>query len=104
MYIINKIKSIKGTVLQLLLHAPPLRDDDSKLISTIWYNEVVRVNPDLSAKDFLILLRDNKLTNPEAIIRARRKVQEKEKFLRGDSYKGRKSEEVSVREEINNID
>jgi len=53
MVTLTKIKSVKGSAKKLLESNPKLRDSDDKLIATIWYNETVKLNEGLSAKDFL---------------------------------------------------
>lgn len=98
---LNKIKSVSNTVLGLLKKNSALRDSDDQLVATIWYNEVVKNNPDISAKEFLVLLGQGKLSNPEAVTRARRKVQQKNSELRGSNYQGRLKEEINVRRGIN---
>ena len=101
MVTLNKIKSVKNTIKKLLISTPKLRDNDDKLIATIWYNEVVRDNEALTAKDFLIVLGKGGLTSPEAITRARRKTQQHNPELRGTNYQGRLKEEINVRRGIN---
>jgi hypothetical protein len=101
MVTLNKIKSVKKSVIKLLTANPKLRDNDDKLIATIWYNEVAKLNTDLSAVDFLKVLGKGGLTSPEAITRARRKAQQHNMELRGTSYQGRLKEEINIRRGIN---
>lgn len=101
MVTLAKIKSVKGSVEKLLKSNPKLRDNDDKLIATIWYNEVVKKNEDLSAKEFLQVLGKGALSSPEAITRARRKVQQHNTDLRGENYQGRLKEEINIRRGIN---
>jgi hypothetical protein len=100
---LNKIKSVKNTVLTLLEQNESLRDSDDKLIANIWFNEVGKKNPELVVKDFLVLLGQSKLSNPEAITRARRSIQQKNPELRGNNYQGRLKEEINVRKKIHTI-
>lgn len=98
---LDKIKSVKKSVETLLRKNPKLRDSDDKLIATIWYNETVKLNEGLSAKDFLKVLGKGALTSPEAITRARRKAQQHNIDLRGTNYQGRLKEEINIRRGIN---
>jgi hypothetical protein len=100
---LEKIKSVKETVKGMLTEVEELRDSDDKLIASIWYNEAVVNNPKLSALDLLSFLGQGKLTNSEAIRRARQKIQEQEPSLRGNNYKGRMNEEEVVRSGINEV-
>ena len=74
-----------------------------ELIAVIWYHEAVTNNPDLTAKDFLNSYARGEVSNAEGIRRARQKVQEQEKFLRGKNYKGRMAKEEEVRSGINEV-
>lgn len=98
---LQKIKSVKGSIEKLLKSNPKLRDSDDKLIATIWYNEVVKKNEDLSAKEFLQVLGKGALTSPEAIRRSRQKLQQHNPELRGTNYQGRLKEEINIRRGIN---
>ena len=103
MSIIHKIKSVKNTITKLLTSNKSLRDNDNQLLAIIWYNEAVRQNQELTAKEFLVLLGQGKLSNPEAITRARRKIQQQNTELRGKNYQGRLKEEIDVRRTINTV-
>jgi len=98
---LDKIKSVKKSVETLLRKNPKLRDSDDKLIATIWYNETVKLNEGLSAKDFLKVMGRGALTSPEAIRRARQKIQQHNMDLRGTNYQGRLKEEINIRRGIN---
>ena len=98
---LSKIKSVKETVKAMLTATEELRDSDDKLIAEIWYKEVN--NPNLPVRDFLSILGQGRLTNPEAIRRARQKIQEQEPSLRGTNYKGRMAEEEVVHAGINEV-
>jgi len=82
-----KINTKKELVIQLLNEFPHLRDDDNKLIATIWKRELK--TRDLTAMGFLQLYADKMLTNAESIRRCRQKVQELMPELRGSKYKAR---------------
>lgn len=79
-----------------------LKDDDFKLMATIWLEElggIVAAN-DMSARDFLTLFAGKELMNPQTIIRTRAKLQEEQPELRGLSYRGRQAEGVSCKSEF----
>tara|TARA_B110000967_G_scaffold65089_1_gene67123 strand:- start:997 stop:1302 length:306 start_codon:yes stop_codon:yes gene_type:complete len=70
---------------------PSLKDDDNRLCSNIWLEELNNLN--VMAKDnfiFLKLYAENKLTSAPSIKRARAKLQEEEPKYRGDKYNLRK--------------
>lgn len=106
---IQKIKKIKIEVERLLTKYPHLQDSDSKLIATIWRKEMGKddkgVSKSLSttANCFFEALAAGKHTPADVITRARRKVQEKNVFLRGQFYKERKKKQEEVRQEITKI-
>jgi hypothetical protein len=92
---IEKIKQIQSSVGSLLHNYPQFRDDDKLLVSNIWYGQLLDLgySPDkISAKQFLQLYSDDKLTNSDIITRARRKVQEEYPELRGKSWSKRHKE------------
>ena len=79
--------STEEKVIELLTSTPPLRDDDNKLIATIWADEI---NSDIrSANDFLVEFYSGNLTKTETIRRTRQRVQEINPYLRGSKYKSR---------------
>lgn len=87
--------SVLGTrkrVERLLRAKPHLRDNDDKLIASIWYNDAgMADNNDMPAIDLLNMFADGKLTNPETIRRSRQQLQEQNPGLRGESYTERKT-------------
>ena len=99
--IISEIKVIKQKVMYLLKQYPHLRDDDLKLISTIWFHEAGKNDTnDMSAFTFLQNFSNGKYTHSESIRRIRAKIQEDHPELRGKSYKERKQEGKSFKKEI----
>lgn len=96
-----KISKTKSKVRNLLIKKPHLRDDDNKLIASIWYNEANIKMTKISGEDFLHLLADGKLTSSESIRRSRQKIQEDEPDLRGESYKKRQGKlQEETKEEL----
>jgi len=72
---------------------PALKDDDNKLFSTIWLNELETKGYDshkMSGFELLKMLSANKLTSAPSIKRARAKLQEEEPSYRGKKYDKRK--------------
>jgi hypothetical protein len=96
---LKSINKIKDKVEYLLNTSPILRDDDNKLISKIWYSE----SNASSFRDFLIEFGDGKRTSPEAIRRARQKLQEHNPHLRGALYAKRHKNAAEVRSHINYV-
>ena len=87
-----KIKNVKKIIKTLLIEKPHLRDDDRKLIATVWYKEIdVHTMPVI---DFLHLFANNKITHPESIRRCRAKLQETCSELRGNNYYKRKATSI----------
>tara|TARA_R110002012_G_scaffold157747_1_gene318983 strand:+ start:192 stop:500 length:309 start_codon:yes stop_codon:yes gene_type:complete len=83
----------KEAVKNLLIQKPHLRDSDSKLIATYWFNELKKnnINPsEINGLEFMKMFADSKLTNIKTIERMRRKLQEEYPDLRGKLYKVRK--------------
>tara|TARA_R110002012_G_scaffold135161_1_gene288829 strand:+ start:563 stop:874 length:312 start_codon:yes stop_codon:yes gene_type:complete len=83
----------KDIVKNLLIQRPHLRDSDTKLIATYWFNELKKknINPsEINGLEFMKLFADSKLTNIKTIERMRRKLQEESPELRGKLYKVRK--------------
>jgi len=92
-----KIKNIKEVVKNLLTNKPHLKEDDRKLIATIWYKELQSCGLDpykCSAINFLDLFVAKKITHPESIRRCRAKLQELYPELRGVNYHKRKGTSV----------
>lgn len=102
--IIYEIKNIKKTVRNLLLQDQNLRDNDYKLISTIWYLQMTDKGLDKkTAFDLLKLHSEGKLICSESIRRCRALLQKNDPNLRGVNYKKRKNTEKDFTEQINKI-
>jgi len=101
-----KIKAVKNEVIKHLTNNPHLRDNDNRLIATIWHNEVTSSGMDtktLSSFDFLLMYAEGKLSNSESIRRCRQKVQELNPGLRGENYKARHKEQSNIKDDLNNF-
>lgn len=99
-----KVKKHEKEITYFLKNKPHLRDNDLKLLATIWWNDVKYKGLDtntMSAQELLQMLADGKLSNPSSIRRCRAKLQEQNPELRGQRYKDRKNEQQS--EVINEV-
>lgn len=92
---------IKDKVADLLEKFPHLRDDDNKLIATIWRKEFGMDN--VSALAFLIALSEGTLTSAENIRRSRQKLQEQRPELRGLNYNKRQRKGVETKHTIKHL-
>ena len=101
------IKGTRNKVFYFLELSESSRDSDEKLLSNYWVNELRArgIDPSkISAFELLKIIADGKMTNPQSIFRARRKIQENVPELRGKNYKERKKKEEEVKEEIRTFD
>lgn len=97
------IKKIYNRIKVLLESNSDLRESDRKLLSRVWYDDLIKlnINPDFkNATQFLVLLSEGKLTLQSSITRARRKVMEDHPSLRGLTYATRQSKEKLIKKEI----
>ena len=97
------IKKTRDLVIHYLEEHEHLRDNDEKLIATIWKLELYRnnINPkSITAFDFLQLFANGKLTNPESIRRSRAKIQETFPLLRGDKYNHRQAKSNDIKDDL----
>jgi len=100
-----RINTKKELITKLLTRYPHLRDDDNKLIATIWRDEVKYIPPRSDAHtalDFLQLYADKRLTNAESIRRCRAKIQEVTPELRGIKYNARHESTEQTIDELYN--
>lgn len=86
-------QSLSDTVKGLLTVHEELRDNDLKLIATIWWEDFLDVQIDSPDPvwSFLQHLSNGKLTNPESIRRVRQKLQMDHQYLRGKKYAARQA-------------
>ena len=102
-----KIKTMYERVKELLIkdnnNPYKYRDNDNALVVRIWWDEVIAKGfapEQLTITEFFILYRDEKITSADTITRARRKVQEENEHLRGNSYIDRQNKQEEVKDEI----
>lgn len=101
---IPQLLKIKETVISLLEKYPHLRDDDNKLMATIWKSEIGKELFDgLSAQGFLIYFAEGRLSNSEGIRRARQKAQEDRPELRGLNYNKRQRKGTETKQIIKHL-
>lgn len=89
----KEMKQIIDIVRELLEKKAELRDNDNLLMATIWESQSNIFN-------FFHRFKSGKLHSPESIRRARQKLQEEYKHLRGDLYEIRQKRQVKVKEEL----
>ena len=98
----KKIASLTDRVVRLLTIKSDLRDNDRRLTCNIWWKSVP--NPKfLMFEDFIALYIEGKVPESDSITRCRRKVQEENKELRGESWDLRHGLEDAVKEEIREL-
>ena len=102
MKLIRGMSLVKDRVKALLVSYPHLRDNDNKLIATIWKQDLrnMGINLDIATYNFLQLYALGELSNSETIRRVRQKIQEENPELRGTVDGLRKEQAESVRKEI----
>ena len=98
MKIINEIKDIKALITDLLTNYSHLRDNDSKLLANVWYKQIQ--TKDMTVSNFLQLISEGVLVNPESVRRCRQLLQEQHPELRGEKYNKRFSESQEFRSKI----
>ena len=102
-WFLSKLTKTQDKVIQLLTWYPQLRDNDPLLVATFQKYEIgANKFEKLSAREFLTLMIDGKITTYDTITRARRKIQEEYPQLRGENYIERQKNSVEVRNKINN--
>ena len=98
----NKISNLVNRVTRLLTVESDLRDNDRRLICNIWWKSVA--NPKLlTFEDFIKLYIKGKVPESDSITRCRRKVQEENKDLRGESWDLRHGLEDEIKDELKEI-
>ena len=98
----KKIIRLVDRVTGLLTAKADLRDNDSRLTCNIWWKSVS--NPELLMfEDFINLYIEGKIPESDSITRCRRKVQEENEELRGESWDLRHGLEDEVKEELREI-
>ena len=97
------VTKTKDKVKQYMEQYDYLRDNDDRLVATVWYFELKDQGRDpyqMTAVDFFNCLSNGDLTTNEAITRARRKMQEEHEHLRGEKYYERHKHQHEVKEQL----
>ena len=99
----KKIFVTAQKVRELLTEHPHMRDSDDKLVSNYWVLELKALDinvDDISGKEMLSLFVNKRLTKPDIITRAKRKAQQKNPHLRGETWDERHGIADNVKDEI----
>ena len=99
-------QTIFTSVKKLLAESPRYRDNDKLLIARIWWEEMKSkgIDPEkATARQLMDLMVDDRVTQPDTIKRARRKVQEHFPNLRGIIRTHRMQKQNKVKESIRNL-
>jgi len=97
---LGQIKNIQDQVKVLLTNHKSCRDNDNRLFMTLLHN----IDPELmkgSFEDFAKKFVKGSFPAMESVTRARRKAQEENPELRGETYIERQFAETEVRKGIN---
>ena len=96
-------KTLLKTIRTILDEEPETRDNERLLHSTVWWGEIQKLFPtqaEAACQDFLSVYNDGHLTPPSTISRARRKLQEEDKTLRGKAWYKRKGRAEQFKQDI----
>ena len=98
----KKIVRLTDRVVRLLTIKSDLRDNDRRLTCNIWWKSVS--NPELLMfEDFIKLYIKGDVPESDSITRCRRKIQEENKELRGESWDLRHGLEDVIKDELREI-
>ena len=104
--ITKKIFQTSHKVKEMLVSHPYMRDYEEKLIGNYWNAELKAMGyslEEISGKDLLELFINKRLTKPDTITRANRKIQETYPHLRGKDWDKRHGIADNVKKEINDF-
>tara|TARA_Y100000034_G_scaffold131973_1_gene193871 strand:- start:82 stop:396 length:315 start_codon:yes stop_codon:yes gene_type:complete len=100
------MQAVYTKVKHLLAETPRYRDNDKLLVARIWWEEMkaIRIDPETAtARQLMDLMVDDRVTQPDTIKRARRKVQEDFPNLRGIVRTHRLQKQNKIQENIRNL-
>lgn len=100
------IITIKADVHGLLLKSERSRENDSVLMANIWGHQLKKLGMDASemtARELLEMLSNDKLVNWESATRCRRKLQQASPSLRGKNYQLRQEQQEEVKQQVRNF-
>ena len=101
-----ELKAKKDLVKLLMMNHFHLRDDDNKLLATVWKYELQLKGNNthtMNAFDVLSIIAQGELSKPESIRRVRQKLQQDHEHLRGNRWIERHQEQSSVISQLNEI-
>tara|TARA_R100001244_G_C5165105_1_gene131356 strand:- start:357 stop:755 length:399 start_codon:yes stop_codon:yes gene_type:complete len=102
-----KIGATSEKITELLQSFTHLRDDDNKLIASIWKWQINALGysyDTMLAHELLTLYSKKGLASAESIRRSRQKIQELNIHLRGDKYEDRQKATKNVIKELKDWD
>lgn len=99
---IERMKNLSGLITSQLEKFYHLRDNDNRLIATIWSVQMggKETLKTITALELLQLYAEGRLSSTETIRRCRQKLQELNPLLRGDTWCQRQSEGKQFAKEI----
>lgn len=92
--------NMQQKVEKILMKNEHCRDEDTYLIYNIWADEMYKDINEITLIETLSLWKNKKISHPSAIMRARRKVQEKYPHLRGKKWDIRHKEQKHVKKQL----
>ena len=100
----QKMTKVLDQVKDLLTNHPHLRDDDERLMATMWFKHMEEKLEEMSAFDLLKQLATSNLPSYESISRCRRKLQEECPELRGEKWDKRHKAQEDVKEDLKEME
>jgi hypothetical protein len=97
----TEIFTIIGKVEEYLIKYKSLRDDDNRLMSNIWAEQLRSKGRSIS--EFLPMFSKGELASPESIRRCRQKLQENNPQYRGQKWGHRKKAAKKVKSKIHSL-
>lgn len=92
---------LKQRVLDMLSNYPMLRDNDHRLITNMWHQELPdHLKKDKGVREFFQLLSIGYFTAGDSITRARRQIQEANPSLRGNKHAARQSHTKTIQQDL----
>ena len=98
------MKTILKEISYYLHHVPHLRDNDQRLMATIWWKHLGDKIDTMSGMELLQTLALGNLPSYESISRCRRKLQEHNPELRGRSWDYRHKKQTKVKAELKELE
>lgn len=104
-YLPDEIMKNASLTEQLLISNPQTRDDNPLLVVMQWAREMkIKGNEPITLLQIYKAMKEGKLTQPDTITRASRKLQEENVDLQGKEWQGRQQKAFKFKEEIKKTD